>query len=81
MHLPQWMSILRSSGAYAADGAPAAARMLLPDPLHYRRSGWPPAPTGTPSACPNGHAPTKDVFGVPPGRALSVPTGLLTDPC
>jgi hypothetical protein len=39
MHLPLRMSILRSSGAYAAGEAAAAARTLLPDTLRYHR-GW-----------------------------------------
>jgi hypothetical protein len=46
MRLPVWMSILRSSGAYPADEAAAAARTLLPDILRHHRS--------RPAACPNG---------------------------
>lgn len=58
MHLPLWMSIVPSSGAYAAGEAAAAARTLLPGHiLRYHRSRL--------AACPNGHALTDDVFRSP----------------
>jgi len=57
MHLPPRMRILRSSGAYAAGEAAAAARTLLPDTLRYHRRWL--------DACPNGHALTNDAFRSP----------------
>ena len=69
MYLPLWMSILRSSGAYAADEAAATARTLLPDTCAATASRL--------AACPNAHALTNDVFRSPAGRAVSVPAGLL----
>lgn len=59
MYLPLWMSILRSSGAYAADEAAATARTLLPDTCAATGAGWPAAPTRTPSPMTSS--------GVPPG--------------
>ena len=73
MHLPLWMSILRSSGGYAAGEAAAAARTLLPDTLRYHRSRL--------AACPNGHALTNDVFRSPARAGGERTHRLLTVPC
>jgi hypothetical protein len=48
MHLPLWMSIMPSSGAYAADEAAAAARALLLHIRCYDRTRLAACPTGRP---------------------------------
>ena len=73
LDLPLWMSILPSSGAYAADEAAAAARALLLRILRYDRTRL--------AACPSGRPSPITPSGVPPGQAVSVPTGLLTLLC